>query len=145
MPPAVIAMLSLLSAAQQTVAAIQVHGNTVTSDDDVRRLAGIDIGAPVDENTIAGVAERLRASRRFERVEVLKRFASIDDPSQILLVIIVDEGPVKIERGGDAESQPRVVRSRRRNLLFLPVLGREDGYGLTYGVQVARAGVAGAE
>jgi len=144
MLPAVIAMLSLLSAAQQTVAAIQVHGNTVTSDDDVRRLAGIDIGAPVDENTIAGVAERLRASRRFERVEVLKRFASIDDPSQILLVIIVDEGPVTIERGGDATRPPRVVRSRRMNLLFLPLLGREDGYGFTYGVRLARPGIAGA-
>jgi outer membrane protein assembly factor BamA len=144
MLPAVIAMLSLLSAAQQTVTAIQVHGNTVTADDDVRRLAGIDIGAPVDENTIAGVAERLRATRRFERVEVLKRFASIDDPSQILLVIIVDEGPVTIERGGDATRPPRVVRSHRMNLLFLPVVGREDGYGFTYGVQLARPGVAGA-
>jgi outer membrane protein assembly factor BamA len=36
-----------------------------------------------------------------------------------------------------------VVRSQRPNLLFLPVLSAEDGYGLTYGVRFALADPAG--
>jgi len=58
-------------------------------------------------------------------------------------VIIVDEGPVRIELTGDPNHPTRVVKSRPLNLLFLPILYAEDGYGVTYGVQLARPGVAG--
>ena len=79
---------------------------------------------------------RLRAAKRFDRVEVRKRFASIADPSQIALVIIVDEGPVKIVMTGDPDSPTRVVRKRLPNMLILPILSREDGYGITYGARL---------
>src|SRR4029453_11901214 len=128
---------------RETVAAIQVHGNTVTKDDEVRRLAGIEIGAVVDANTVDEVAARLRTAKRFDDVRVLKRFASIEDPSQILLVIIVDEGPVHIERTGDPANPTRVVRSHPLGLMVMPVLSREDGYGFTYGARLARQTVAG--
>ena len=128
---------------RETVVAIQVHGNTVTKDDDVRRLAGIEIGAPVEANTVDQVATRLRTAKRFDNVQVLKRFASIADPSQILLVIIVDEGPVHIERTGDPANPTRVVRSHPLGLMVMPVLTREDGYGFTYGARLARQTVAG--
>jgi outer membrane protein assembly factor BamA len=91
----------------------------------------------VDDTTIEGIASRLRATRRFESVQVLKRFASIADPTQILIVIMVDEGPVRIERTGDPDHPTRVVRDRRLNLMFLPVLYAEDGYGVTYGARFA--------
>jgi len=129
--------------AAQVVAAIQVHGNTATKDDEVRRLAGIELGAPVDAKTVDEVATRLRAAKRFENVQVLKRFASIEDSSQILLVIIVDEGPVHIETTDDPANPTRVVRSRHLQLMVMPVLSREDGYGLTYGARLARTAVAG--
>src|SRR4029077_5638973 len=106
-----------------------------TPDEEVRRLADVRIGMPVDDTAIAAVATRLRATRRFERVEVLKRFASIADPSQIMLVIIVDEGPVKIVMTGDPDHPTRVERKRLPNLLILPILNWEDGYGLTYGAR----------
>jgi outer membrane protein assembly factor BamA len=121
----------------EVVAGVQIHGNTLTPDADLLRIAGIEVGAPVQPDTVETVAQRLRASRRFESVDVLKRFASISDPSQILLVIVVDEGAVRIERTGDPEQPTRIVRSRRTNLLFLPILNAEDGYGLTYGVRLA--------
>jgi outer membrane protein assembly factor BamA len=127
----------------ETVTAIQVHGNTITSDDEIRRLAGIDIGEHLTETTLPEVAARLRATKRFEHVEVLKRFASITDASQVLIVIIVDEGAVHIERSDDPDRPPRVVRSSRLGLMFLPILGREDGYGITYGIRLARPDVAG--
>jgi outer membrane protein assembly factor BamA len=118
------------------VAGIQVQGNTVTSDEEMRRLADVRVGMPVDDTTIEAVAARLRAAKRFEHVQVLKRFASIADPSQIMLVIIVDEGPVKIVMTGDPDHPTRVERKRLPNLLLLPILGREDGYGFTYGARV---------
>ena len=119
----------------ETIAAIQVQGNTATPDEEVRRLADVRIGSRFDDTTIEMVTARLRADRRFERVEVRKRFASIADPSQIMLVIIVDEGPVKIVMTGDPDHPTRVVRKRLPNVLILPILGREDGYGLTYGAR----------
>ena len=109
----------------------------------MRRLAGIEIGAVVDANTVDEVAARLRTAKRFDDVRVLKRFASIEDPSQILLVIIVDEGPVHIERTGDEVNPTRVVRSHPLGLMVMPVLTREDGYGFTYGARLARRTVAG--
>jgi hypothetical protein len=132
-------------AAQTTeiISAIQIHGNTATTDDEIRRLAQIDVGARVEATTVDDVAARLRATKRFQSVQVLKRFASIADPSQIVLVIVVDEGPVKIEVTGDPDHPTRVVRSRNLNLMFLPVLVFEDGYGFTYGVRFAKPDVAG--
>jgi outer membrane protein assembly factor BamA len=117
------------------VAGIQIQGNTATPDEEVRRLADVRVGMPVDDTTIEAVAGRLRAAKRFERVEVRKRFASIEDPSQIMLVIIVDEGPVKIVMTGDPDHPTRVVRKRLPNLLILPIFSREDGYGITYGAR----------
>jgi len=119
----------------ETLAAIQVQGNTATTDSEVLRLADVRTGMAFDDTTVEAVAARLRAAKRFERVEVRKRFASIADPSQIMLVIIVDEGPVKIVMTGDPDRPTRVVRKRLPNMLILPIIRREDGYGITYGAR----------
>jgi outer membrane protein assembly factor BamA len=121
---------------RETVAAIQIQGNTATPDEEVRRLADMRVGMPFEETTAEAVAARLRATKRFVSVEVRKRFASISDPSQITLVIIVDEGPVKIVMTGDPDSPTRIERKRLPNILVLPILRYEDGYGLTYGARL---------
>jgi outer membrane protein assembly factor BamA len=128
----------------ETVAEIRVHGNVLTPDAEVRRLTGIDVGAVFTPDTAAEITRRLEAAHRFESVEVLKRYASIADPTQVLLVVIVDEGRVKIEAFDEADQPPRVVRGGGLGLMFLPLLDFEDGYGFTYGAQFARPGVAGA-
>lgn len=120
----------------ETIAAIQIQGNTATPDEEVRRIADVRVGMPFDGTTADTAAVRLRAAKRFDSVEVRTRFASIADPSQIALVIIVDEGPVKIVMTGDPDSPTRVVRKRLPNILVLPILGREDGYGVTYGARL---------
>ena len=129
---------------RETVSAIQVHGNVLTRDDEIRRLADVREGMPFEAGTVDEVTARLRTTGRFQSVQVLKRFASIADPSQILLVIVVDEGAVHIEMTGDAAQPARVVRNRGPNFMFLPILGAEDGYGATYGARVAFANPAGA-
>jgi outer membrane protein assembly factor BamA len=123
--------------AAQIVTGIQVQGNTATPDDEICRLAGVQVGMPFDDTTPAAVTERLRKAKHFDRVEVLKRYASIADPSQIMLVIIVDEGPVKIVMTNDPEHPTRVERKRWPNLLVLPILRREDGYPPTFGARLA--------
>jgi outer membrane protein assembly factor BamA len=52
------------------LAEIRVQGNVATSDDEVIRLAVVRTGMPVDDHTADEVAARLRATGRFERVEV---------------------------------------------------------------------------
>jgi len=123
----------------ETVAAIQIQGNTVTPDEEMRRLAGVQLGMPFDATTLDAVAARLKATKHFDRVEVRKRFASIDDPSQITLVIVVDEGPVKIVMTGDPDRPTKVVRKRLPTLMPYPILSREDGYGFTYGARLTLA------
>ncbi|MEO6224034.1 MAG: BamA/TamA family outer membrane protein [Vicinamibacterales bacterium] len=130
----------------EVIAEIQVHGNHVTADADVLALAGIAIGAPFTADTIAQVRTKLKAAGKFEEVDVLKRFASISDLSKITVVIILNEGPVRIEfeKGPDGEDVATVKRRGGfRNLMFLPILDAEDGYGLTYGVTASRAHVLG--
>jgi len=127
----------------EVIAEVRLHGNQITPDDELLGLAGVVVGAPFTAATLDEVAGRLRRTGRFQDVQVLKRFASIADPSRIVLVLIVNEGPVDIEvpdEGGPA----RVVRRRAlTNLLVLPVFHIEDGYGATYGVRMAYAGTAG--
>ena len=68
--------------AAQVVAGIQFQGNTATPDEDMRRLAGVQIGMPFEETTPAVVAERLRKAKHFDRVEVLKRYAGFVDDAE---------------------------------------------------------------
>jgi outer membrane protein assembly factor BamA len=133
-----------LQPAQETITAIQVHGNTMTDDAEVRRLAGVQVGELFDDHTVETVLQRLRAAKKFERVEVLKRFASIADPAQILLVIVVDEGPVRVEQTGDPDAPVRTVKTGPVRLMFLPIIGVEDGYGVTYGARFTIPDPAGA-
>jgi outer membrane protein assembly factor BamA len=126
------------------VAEILVHGNYLTPDQDIVKLAGLEVGAPFGPATIATVTKRLEQTGRFQHVQVLQRYASIADPSQIVVVIVVDEGPVRIEVPADPGAPLRVVRRRGlRNLMILPVIDVEDGYGVTYGARLALADVGG--
>lgn len=128
----------------EVIAEVRIHGNHLTSNDEILRLSGIEIGGPFLADSIEVITARLRSTGRFEEVDVLKRFASIADPSRVVVVIIVNEGPVRIRMGDGPDAEPEVVPRRGlRNLMFLPVLEGEDGYGLTYGVQLALVDVGG--
>ena len=97
------------SFAVETVAAIQVQGNTATPDADVLRMAGVSVGMPFEATTIDAVTKRLRNAGKFDSVEVRKRFASLSDLSQIALVIVVDEG-----RGEDRHDRRSVEPDESR-------------------------------
>jgi len=129
----------------EVIAAIQVHGNTLTSSDDLIKASALVVGARVSDAMLADAEARVRSAIKLESVGVLKRFASISDPTQILVLIQVDEGPVQIDVPDipgvpGVPSARRVVRRSRFNIMFLPILDAEDGYGFTYGAQFAFAG-----
>lgn len=130
----------LPAAVTGVVAGIEVQGNAVVSSDEVVRLSGLTVGQAFDGGTVGRAQTALRSSRQFQHVEVLQRFASLDDPSQILVVIIVDEGPLTLKGRGPGTT---IVRSRGPHLLWTPLLGYEDGYGFAYGVRFAKPDVFG--
>lgn len=139
-----IALTFLLAQAPEIVTDIRVQGNVLTSDDEMRRLTGVDVGAAFTSDLPDVVAARLKATHKFEEVRVLKRYASIDDATKILLIVIVNEGPVTFERFENPAEPSRIVRRRGLGLLWMPLLDFEDGYGFSYGVQLARPAVVGA-
>lgn len=126
----------------ERVVGVRVQGNTITPDADIVRLADVPADTAVTPALLDEVAARVKRGGRFERVDVLKRYASIADASQVLLVIVVDEGAIVVRpmRNGEAA---RAVRRRGPPLMFLPLLGSDDGYGFTYGALVSMPNVAG--
>lgn len=142
-------LASPLSAQQETIVAIQVHGNTLTPDAEVIGASGLREGSAFSEEVVAAAIGRLKNTKRYDRVEILKRYASITDPTQVILVVQVDEGPVRIDMGplpgvptvpGLPGRTPRVVKRGPVNMMFVPLLDAEDGYGLAYGAQMAVTG-----
>lgn len=127
-------------AQQEAVAAIRVQGNTLTPDAEVVKDSGLSVGMPFSDAVLSQTADRLTATRKFQHVDVLKRYASITDPTQIAVLIRVDEGPVRVVPGALPGQAPHAVRRSKFNVMFVPLLDAEDGYGLAYGAQLAVTG-----
>lgn len=115
----------------ETVVDLRVHGNQTLSDAEVAGIAGIAVGDVVDAAALDAVAHRLEESGRFESVEVRKRYRSLTATDRIALVIVVEERP------GASIANPllRSLAGLARETMFLPILGYEEGYGLTYGAR----------
>ena len=107
---ALAALSTPVLAQQPVIAAIQVHGNTFTPDDDVIQASGLSVGAPFSDALLKATADRLAASKRFQHVDVLKRYASITDPTQIVVLIRMDEGPVHLVPSIVPGQAPRVAK-----------------------------------
>lgn len=118
---------------QDAIAEIRVHGNHTTPDADILGLAGLTVGAAATEATLAEAQEKLRASGRFEAVEVRRRFRSIANPSEILVILLVDERPGVSE----FDLIPGPFARIRAAGLWLPIINKRDGYALTYGARVS--------
>jgi len=118
--------------AAERIVEIRVHGNHTTADQTILGIAGLAAGQPFSEQLLIDAAQRLTASGKFDHVDVLKRFRSIDDPTQILAVIIVDERPGATPDGGSRGP----LRQLLGQSMWAPILSFEDGYGFTYGARM---------
>jgi len=115
------------------VGEVRVHGNHTTPDADILAIVGDVVGKPATEALLAEISGRLKKSGRFDGVEVRKRFRSIENPDDILLMVVVDEVP-----GVDpADLTPGPMKKLGSSGMFLPVLHSEDGYGFTYGARIS--------
>jgi outer membrane protein assembly factor BamA len=114
----------------EVIAEIRIHGNARIADDEIVRVADIHVGQPLEEGTMTQVEERLRKSGRFDSIEIRKRFRSLDDFSQVALLLVVHERP-----GASGSGIMRPIQKIRSRVMFLPILKYDDGYGWTYGVR----------
>src|SRR5687767_11420871 len=117
------------------VGEVRVHGNHTTPDDKVIAIVGEVVGKPATDALLAEVIKKLEDSGQFDSVEVRKRFRSIDNPDDILLMIVVDEFPGVDPL--DNYMPPNPVKRFWTSGMFLPILSSEDGYGFTYGARVS--------
>jgi outer membrane protein assembly factor BamA len=117
----------------EVVESIVVHGNHTTPTADVLAIVGSVTGRPATEASIAEVRARLEKSGRFAGVEVRKRYLSIDDPTRVLLVIVVDELPGVSED----DLTPGPMKRFGASSMWLPVIEYQEGYGFTYGARVS--------
>jgi outer membrane protein assembly factor BamA len=127
------------SAPAETIGEVRVHGNHTTPDADILALAGLTPGAPASDGAIADAEKRLRESDRFTNVEVRKRFRSITDPSDILVIVLVDERPGV----SNTDLTPGPLKRFRLAGMWLPVVDYADGYGFTYGARVSFVNLLG--
>jgi hypothetical protein len=124
---------------KEVLAEVRVHGNHTTPDSDILTIAGLAIGADVTDDVVRQATIRLEQSGRFDSVDVRKRFRSIENPSEILIVILVDE-----VAGVSADDlTPGAFKKFRSLGMWLPVLDYEDGYGFTYGARITFVDVLG--
>jgi outer membrane protein assembly factor BamA len=123
----------------EAIAEIRVHGNHTTPEADVIGLSGLAVGEPATDERLREAEDRLRASHRFEDVEVRKRYRSIENPGEILIILLVDEHAAVSED----DLTPSPIKRFWASEQWLPILNYEDGYGLTYGVQFGFANTLG--
>jgi outer membrane protein assembly factor BamA len=124
--------------APEIVAEIRTHGNARIADEEIIRVAGLQLGQRLEEGTLADVEARLRKSGRFDSIEIRKRYRSLEDFSQVALVLVVHE---RLQAGGSAITRP--IRKIRSRVMFLPIVKYDDGYGWTYGVQSSTVNLLG--
>jgi outer membrane protein assembly factor BamA len=125
--------------AQEVIGEVRVHGNHTTPDADILSLAGLMVGTTVTPTLLADAEKRLRDAGRFSNVEVRKRFRSIDDPNDILVIVLIDE----VIGISETDLTPSPMRRFRALGMWLPVLNYADGYGFTYGARVSFVDVVG--
>jgi hypothetical protein len=131
----------------ETIREIRVHGNAAVTDEDVLKLAGIAVGDPLTPDSLKLVEKRLKDSDRFESIEVRKRYRSIDDLTDVALVLVVHEraGVASVAAAGGAPG--KIARPWHRaftdRLMFFPILNYEDGYGFTYGARFSTIDLLG--
>ena len=123
------------SATQEMVREIRVHGNAAIADAEVLKIAGLTVDAPLAADAIAAVEKRLKDSGWFETVQVRKRYRSIDDPTDVAIVLVVHERPSVTVSKTTGAPRKDPLRVFKRRTMFLPILSYADGYGFTYGAR----------
>jgi len=128
----------------EVIAEIRVHGNAYVRDDEVIKLAGVSLGQPLPADGLRGIEQRLKASGHFDTVEIRKRYRSLENATDVALILLVHERPGFTAETIDERPSLWGWARLKSRLMFLPILGYDDGYGFTYGGRVSTIGLLGA-
>jgi outer membrane protein assembly factor BamA len=120
-------VLFAITVAAAVIQEVRLQGNFTVPDEEVLRLAGITIGAEVSEGLLESIEERLMASDHFEAVRVARRYRSLADAENLVLVITVRE--------------KATVKSK---FMVMPILSASDEFGITYGARLSALNLLGA-
>ena len=123
----------------EVVTELCIHGNYSVPDADVMRMAGIAPGDPIGPDTIDTIVARLRASERFDDVEVRKRYTSLTRSDDAALIVLVHERPASVERN----RMVRALYTVSRQTLVMPIVDYAEGHGLTYGARFSLVDMLG--
>jgi hypothetical protein len=135
-------------APQEVIGEIRIHGNAYLTDKEILDLAGVTVGQPLGPDGVEGITNRLKASNRFETIDVRKRYRSLRSTTDIALVLLVHERPgvgsrVAVDVPGVPDVGSRRPGRLRSRLMFLPILSYADGYGFTYGGRMSTVDLLG--
>ena len=128
----------------EVISEIRIHGNAYVRDDEVIKLAGVSVGQPLPADGLRDIEQRLKASGHFESVEVRKRYRSLESTTDIALILLVHERPGFTSETIDERPSAWGWARAKSRLMFLPILGYDDGYGFTYGGRVSTINLLGA-
>jgi hypothetical protein len=135
--------------AQEIVGEVRVHGNVYLTDAEVLSIARVGVGDTLSDGAVEAITNRLEASRRFETVDVRKRYRSLTDDREVALVLVVHERPgVRPSEEVEPGALPGTIATPARRVLstimFLPIVSYADGYGFTYGGRASAVDAIGA-
>ncbi len=128
----------------EVITEIRVHGNAYVRDDEVIKLTGVSVGQPLPAGGLPEIEQRLKASGHFETVEIRKRYRSLENATDVALILLVHERPGFTSETIDERPSGWGWARMKSRLMFLPILGYDDGYGFTYGGRVSTIGLLGA-
>lgn len=113
-------------AAGKVIVEIRFRGNYSIPDQDLLTASGVQIGAPLTPDTLADIKRRLLDYHGVGSVEILKRYRSMTNLEEVVLLVNITEHVGVSEK-----------------FMFLPVFTWTDEYGVTFGARFATVDLLG--
>lgn len=114
------------SAGTETIVDIRFHGNYSIVDEDLLEATGVDIGDPLSAATLELIKQRLENHEGVGSVEIRKRYRSMTNTDDVVLLILIEEHVGVTEK-----------------FMFLPMFTWTDEYSVTYGARFTWIDVLG--
>jgi outer membrane protein assembly factor BamA len=117
---------SALQSGGEVIVEIRFRGNYSIPDETLMEASGVTPGDPIEADTLALIEQRLRDTEGVGEVEVLKRYRSMSNTTDVVLLINIKEHVAV-----------------REKFMFLPVFTWTDEYGITFGARFTTVDMLG--
>ncbi len=113
-------------ASAEVIVEVRFRGNYSIADEDLLAASGVRIGDPLTATTLADIESRLRDYEGVGSVEILKRYRSMSNLEDVVLLVNITEHIGVSEK-----------------FMFLPAFTWTDEYGITFGARLATVDLLG--